>query len=173
MAAFRPPHFRSLLPRSLTQRAYKDGEALIKMGERGDELYLIRYGKVRGCTGGQVQQSLKAGAGRQGSSCSRSCKQLMVQVQGVQVTVRLGCGSQSRGRDWTGGGGCTVPVCGLQYPAASLTRREGAYPHLPLNVAPLPCHQGDSHTGNPHTSFCPSPVEHLCPPPPNSLNPKP
>lgn len=31
----------------MPQRTYQDGAALIKVGERGDELYLIRYGKVR------------------------------------------------------------------------------------------------------------------------------
>jgi len=31
----------------MPQRVYQDGQALIKYGERGDELYLIRYGKVR------------------------------------------------------------------------------------------------------------------------------
>ena len=30
----------------MPQRVYQDGQALIKYGERGDELYLIRYGKV-------------------------------------------------------------------------------------------------------------------------------
>jgi hypothetical protein len=32
----------------MPQRTYRDGEALVKYGERGDELFLIRYGKVRG-----------------------------------------------------------------------------------------------------------------------------
>ena len=32
----------------MPQRMYQDGQALIKYGERGDELYLIRYGKVSG-----------------------------------------------------------------------------------------------------------------------------
>ena len=31
----------------MPQRVYQDGQALIKYGERGDELFLIRYGKVR------------------------------------------------------------------------------------------------------------------------------
>lgn len=31
----------------MKEAAYEDGQALIKYGERGDELYLIRYGKVR------------------------------------------------------------------------------------------------------------------------------
>lgn len=31
----------------MPQRIYNDGQALIRYGERGDELYLIRYGKVR------------------------------------------------------------------------------------------------------------------------------
>lgn len=30
----------------MPERVYEDGEALIKYGERGDEMYLIRYGKV-------------------------------------------------------------------------------------------------------------------------------
>lgn len=30
----------------MPQRVYQDGQALIKIGERGQELYLIRYGKV-------------------------------------------------------------------------------------------------------------------------------
>ena len=36
----------------MPQRMYQDGQALIKYGERGDELYLIRYGKVRRALGG-------------------------------------------------------------------------------------------------------------------------
>ncbi|GMH33287.1 hypothetical protein BSKO_01121 [Bryopsis sp. KO-2023] len=31
----------------LEEKTYQDGEALIQYGERGDQLYLIRYGKVR------------------------------------------------------------------------------------------------------------------------------
>lgn len=31
----------------MPERVYEDGNALIKYGERGDEMYLIRYGKVR------------------------------------------------------------------------------------------------------------------------------
>lgn len=31
----------------MPQRVYNDGQALVKYGERGDELFLIRYGKVR------------------------------------------------------------------------------------------------------------------------------
>ena len=31
----------------MPQRVYQDGQALIKYGERGDELFLIRYGKVK------------------------------------------------------------------------------------------------------------------------------
>jgi hypothetical protein len=30
----------------MPQRVYEDGQALISYGERGDELFLIRYGKV-------------------------------------------------------------------------------------------------------------------------------
>lgn len=30
----------------MPERVYKDGEALITYGERGHEMYLIRYGKV-------------------------------------------------------------------------------------------------------------------------------
>ena len=30
----------------MPERVYADGDALIKYGERGDEMYLIRYGKV-------------------------------------------------------------------------------------------------------------------------------
>lgn len=30
----------------MPQRTYADGEPLISYGERGDEMYLIRYGKV-------------------------------------------------------------------------------------------------------------------------------
>ena len=30
----------------MPQRVYQDGQALIKYGERGDEMFLIRYGKV-------------------------------------------------------------------------------------------------------------------------------
>jgi len=30
----------------MPERVYEDSEALIKYGERGDEMYLIRYGKV-------------------------------------------------------------------------------------------------------------------------------
>jgi CRP-like cAMP-binding protein len=30
----------------MPERQYTDGEALIRYGERGDEMYLIRYGKV-------------------------------------------------------------------------------------------------------------------------------
>jgi CRP-like cAMP-binding protein len=33
----------------MPERMYGDGEALITYGERGDEMYLIRHGKV-GCT---------------------------------------------------------------------------------------------------------------------------
>lgn len=33
----------------MPQRVYEDGQALISYGERGDELFLIRYGKVRKC----------------------------------------------------------------------------------------------------------------------------
>jgi cGMP-dependent protein kinase len=33
----------------MPERVYEDGAALIKYGERGDEMYLIRYGKVCGC----------------------------------------------------------------------------------------------------------------------------
>lgn len=32
----------------MPERAYGDGQALIRYGERGDEMYLIRYGKVGG-----------------------------------------------------------------------------------------------------------------------------
>jgi CRP-like cAMP-binding protein len=32
----------------MPERAYVDGEPLIRYGERGDEMYLIRYGRVRG-----------------------------------------------------------------------------------------------------------------------------
>ncbi len=32
----------------MPERVYKDGQALIRYGERGDEMYLIRYGKVGG-----------------------------------------------------------------------------------------------------------------------------
>jgi CRP-like cAMP-binding protein len=31
----------------MPRRTYRDGEALIQYGERGDEMYLVRYGKVR------------------------------------------------------------------------------------------------------------------------------
>jgi cGMP-dependent protein kinase len=31
----------------MPERMYADGDALIRYGERGDEMYLIRYGKVR------------------------------------------------------------------------------------------------------------------------------
>jgi CRP-like cAMP-binding protein len=31
----------------MPERVYADGAALIRYGERGDEMYLIRYGKVR------------------------------------------------------------------------------------------------------------------------------
>jgi cGMP-dependent protein kinase len=30
----------------MPERMYADGDALIRYGERGDEMYLIRYGKV-------------------------------------------------------------------------------------------------------------------------------
>jgi cGMP-dependent protein kinase len=30
----------------MPERVYEDGHALIRYGERGDEMYLIRYGKV-------------------------------------------------------------------------------------------------------------------------------
>lgn len=36
----------------MPQRVYQDGQALIKYGERGDELFLIRYGKVRTAAAG-------------------------------------------------------------------------------------------------------------------------
>ena len=32
----------------MPERVYDDGEALIRYGERGDEMYLLRYGKVGG-----------------------------------------------------------------------------------------------------------------------------
>jgi cGMP-dependent protein kinase len=32
----------------MPERVYADGAALIRYGERGDEMYLIRYGKVGG-----------------------------------------------------------------------------------------------------------------------------
>lgn len=32
----------------MPERVYEDGNALITYGERGDEMYLIRYGKVCG-----------------------------------------------------------------------------------------------------------------------------
>jgi hypothetical protein len=32
----------------MPERMYDDGEALIRYGERGDEMYLLRYGKVSG-----------------------------------------------------------------------------------------------------------------------------
>jgi hypothetical protein len=32
----------------MPERSYEDGQALIRYGERGDEMYLIRYGKVGG-----------------------------------------------------------------------------------------------------------------------------
>eukprot|EP00967_Tisochrysis_lutea_P134750 scaffold238427_cov24-Tisochrysis_lutea.AAC.1 len=41
-------HTHSLCAASrMPQRVYEDGQALISYGERGDELFLIRYGKVR------------------------------------------------------------------------------------------------------------------------------
>ncbi len=40
----------------MPQRVYEDGQALIKYGERGDEMYLIRYGKV--CEGGHATSCL-------------------------------------------------------------------------------------------------------------------
>lgn len=33
----------------MPERVYRDGQALIRYGERGDEMYLIRYGKVGVC----------------------------------------------------------------------------------------------------------------------------
>ena len=37
----------------MPQRVYQDGQALIKYGERGDEMFLIRYGKVGRKGGGR------------------------------------------------------------------------------------------------------------------------
>jgi hypothetical protein len=43
----------------MPERVYEDGAALIKYGERGDEMYLIRYGKVCGCFMYHVSKFLK------------------------------------------------------------------------------------------------------------------
>lgn len=37
----------------MPERVYADGQHLIRYGERGDEMYLIRYGKVGGCLDGR------------------------------------------------------------------------------------------------------------------------
>jgi len=42
----------------MPQRVYEDGQALIKYGERGDELFLIRYGKVRAVAAGRERELL-------------------------------------------------------------------------------------------------------------------
>ncbi|MEW5320291.1 MAG: hypothetical protein WDW38_011373 [Sanguina aurantia] len=51
----------------MPQRVYQDGQALIKYGERGDEMYLIRYGKVKVMRpdgkGGQVE-AVRLGRGQ-------------------------------------------------------------------------------------------------------------
>jgi hypothetical protein len=39
----------------MPERVYADGQALIRYGERGDEMYLIRYGKVRAGASGRTR----------------------------------------------------------------------------------------------------------------------
>lgn len=69
----------------MPQRMYEDGQPLIRIGERGDELFLIRYGKVR--TGD--------GTGR--AEC-RGCKQRRSGGGGCDNVISPGCRGQENQR---------------------------------------------------------------------------
>ncbi len=54
----------------MPQRVYNDGQALVKYGERGDELFLIRYGKVRAAPHAlRTRPSVRLRPPRRGRGC--------------------------------------------------------------------------------------------------------